>query len=314
MESCISPPRTPSEYEQKQALNIAENQRKLQELILPLSLNTDDISTVEEKSKYGHGYWLSTEDLSFIICCFVSVKSSDKRYHVALAYDDFIKILIRDWSKDTPLQGRIINTDRASSAGRHWIVASWVCNNKLLTVNLWDPYPNTLLSAKCKNDINKKLMTHANKNKEQTLKPVALIGTGLQQVNDGFGCGYISAWLLLMFVPYFKQGGSVEDWSETHNFDPPPETWFKLIYKLLAVRDIQPINHSALNLNLKELWQSSLDSGAFKYAQMLKQIKKYTAELKVIVVVVVNERAEQQRALKYSKEDSIQLRPKIYRQ
>lgn len=234
----------------------------MEELITPLHFDTTDSSTSKLHRKYRDGYWLSTDDISFITNCFVGVRTGDAKYPLPTSYDTLIKVLKNfDCSKYAEACCRLINTDDSFGTGLPWIVAVWDFQNSCLRLQLLDPYPHTKYSKRVEAAIKLAMIEHTKKVNQAKKKiniqfTVQLKGIGLQKESDSFGCGYFSIWVNLILTPYFRQGESA-DWLEAHSVDGPPKSWFKLIYKVLAIRDIQPDNHSAKHLSMRELWKST---------------------------------------------------------
>jgi hypothetical protein len=270
-----------NEYSKQRALNISRNLKVLGELVEPL------LGTCH-KATYNDGYWLSTGDISFITYCLVNVKAADDLYPSPTAVDVMVdKLMQLNLSKDVPYQCQIVNTDSRSKSGKHWVLFIWACQNRCLKVHIWDPYPHTQLSAAAYKDTKAKLTEKINQLNRKTKKSkytiiAKLRGIGLQVPTDTFGCGYFMVWVKLILTPYFANGGSIDDWNDTHSVDGPPKTWFTLVYRLLAVRDMQPDGHSAKNINLRSLWQEALATGRFKLSKMLSKIKEYHATIQVM--------------------------------
>jgi hypothetical protein len=240
---------------------------------------------------------MATADVQYVTYALVDTKGADRNYYAPTAYDKMIKKLLAiDWSKNSKYECQLVNTDRSTRPGKHWILFLWACHNGCLKVHIWELYPHTELSSPIykatKLALTNKLSQLTRKTKKSTSKKpksshaptfkLKIRAMGLQKATDNFGCGYIGTWVLLILNPYFENGGSIDEWSDTHIVDDPPKSWFTLVYQLLEVRDMQPDGKGASDLNLRPLWLEMLSKGQLRTSAMISRIKKYRNSIQVM--------------------------------
>lgn len=234
------PSESSSDFEEATGLDTTKKSCKKKMAFLPSAPSTKQATASDKPlpilahSKYKEGYWMESDDLSFV----AAVMLGREERFAATAYDTLVEGLEevtkpkgnrsqragrRDsrWGKWTT---QITNCGSSVSSGIHWVLTSVKFSQPPEAI-LWEPLSNQQLSR----SVVKALIGVCGK------ANVTIYNT--KQQSDGWSCGYLSMWWKLQM---FFHGQNFED---NRPFDAtpdlPPVGWVHLIWLLLEARDAQ---------------------------------------------------------------------------
>jgi hypothetical protein len=183
--------------------------------------------------KYERSYWMTVEDICFVLCAVLGVNSVAEpttwkvfQANVKSLYGDGGVALRPNsclWAEGYLCQ--IINTD-ARGLGVHWLHAVAQLVPIAATVRVLDP----MSAARSSTAVEKSLRTGF----EESGHIFKFRSTGAQVAGDNSHCGHISTWYQILSCLALVEG----------TYDPdvvpaqPPDHWFDLVHQLLRIRDV----------------------------------------------------------------------------
>jgi hypothetical protein len=223
---------------------------------------------VKKKSKYMRNYWLTTEDISFVLCAFLGDSKS-------MAQNSETLLLRLREELDNVRRSRVrLNHSELLivNVGSHWVNAVVTRNSrthKPQGLDLFDPMTHVRYIASVAKSAKKIL-------------PVRTFAQGLQTC--GWRCGYFACYTQLCQEALVKAGllGAIQ----ATDF-APPAGWEKVIWALLRARDrqLEVRAGDGMNIQVKRVLKAARDNGIFNTLECHAMIKKHMEILDAVEVV-----------------------------
>ena len=178
-------------------------------------------------------------------------------------------------TKDHAWELGIVNTD--ARRGVHWVTSAWNMVDYQIRVCVWDSLGTVNSSKHIKSLIEKKVRRPRRGRQQAWSVDVEIFATGVQI--DGWWCGYISYWFLLL-RRLIESGGSCSHWRSP---PPPPPGWEDVVWKILDIKDelvYHPFYHQR-DIGLFQDIQASDATGVMSLAVFKEKMEEFLRMLQV---------------------------------